>query len=167
MKRTWWAAAVFLLTGGGLLAGCGVQPAGVTDAGQAPTGLAPGVTLYFVDAHERLQPQFRPTGSLGTIPEAMALLLDGPGSDAPLHTEIASAGTTKAGAATAFDVIRLTVPLTIEDVTPLGIDQIVCTALGLSRQSGESKATKAQVRFTRPTPESDQERTCPLISPAG
>jgi hypothetical protein len=168
VKRIPWAAGVFLLACGGLLAGCGVQPAEVADAGQAPTGLAPGVTLYFVDAHEKLQPQLRETGRLGSIPEAMSLLLTGPGSDASgLHTEIASAGTTQVGVTTVFGVLQLRVPVTADDVTPLGIDQFVCTALGLARQSGDAKTVKAQVLFTQPTPESDKERTCPLLSPAG
>ena len=167
MKRIRWAAGVFLVASTALLAGCGVQPAGVSDAGQAPTGLGPGVTLYFVDAHERLWPQLRETGRLGTIPEAMSLLLNGPGADDPgVHTEIASAGTTQVGVTTAFDVLQLRVPVTADDVTPLGIDQFVCTALGLSTQSG-AKTVKAQVLFTQPTPESDQVRTCPLFSPAG
>ncbi|SEO87269.1 hypothetical protein [Amycolatopsis saalfeldensis] len=165
MKRIWPAA--FLLAAGGLLASCGVQPAGPADAGQAPTGLAPGVTLYFVDAHERLRPQLRETGRLGTIPEALSLLLTGPGADDPgVHTEIASAGTTQVGVTTAFGVLRLRVPVTADDVTPLGIDQFVCTALGLATQSGDARTVKAQVLFTRPTPESDRLRTCPLFSPA-
>jgi hypothetical protein len=80
MRRTWLAALALLL------AGCGVQPSGVDDVGQAPTGVAAGVTLYFVDADGRLQPQLRETDHLGTIAEAMALLLSGPG--AGLRTQI-------------------------------------------------------------------------------
>ena len=38
MKWVWTAMAVFLL------AGCGVQPSGVSDGGEAPTGVAPGMT---------------------------------------------------------------------------------------------------------------------------
>lgn len=156
MKRIWSAVGVLLL------AGCGVQPSGVTHSGEAPTGVAPGVTLYFIDAHEQLRPQLRRTGRLGTISDALSLLLNGPG-DSDLHTEIASAGTTMVGVTIAPAVIQLSVPLTIHDVTPLGIDQIVCAALGVHVQGGGARSTKVQVRFVQPTPESDKQRTCPLI----
>ena len=146
-----------------LLAGCGVQPSGVTDGGEAPTGVAPGVTLYFVDANNNLQPQLRETDRLGTISEAMTLLLSGL-HDSDLHTEIASNAMTRVVVTTAPGVIHLMLPLTIKDVTPLGIDQIVCTALGVHVQSGGSRNTKVRVSFTLSTPESDKQRTCPLIT---
>lgn len=159
MRRLWLAVVV------ALLAGCGVQPSGVTDEGEAPTGVAPGVTLYFVDADGRLRPQPRRTDRLGTIVEAMALLLTGL-RDSDLHTEIAPAGTTQVVVTTTPAVIRLMVPLTVQDVTPLGIDQLVCTALGVHVQGGGSRSTKVRVQFVQPTRESDRLRTCPLISPA-
>ncbi|MFD8491786.1 hypothetical protein [Amycolatopsis sp. NPDC059657] len=146
-----------------LLAGCGVEPSGPDAGGEAPTGLAPGVTLYFVDAQRHLQPDLRKSGSLGTIAEATSLLLTGPG-DSDLHTEIASTTRATVGVTTEPGVIRLLVPLTVHDFTPLGIDQLVCTALGVHVQSGGSRATKVRVRFTLPTPESDRLRTCPLIT---
>jgi len=146
-----------------LLAGCGVQPSGVTDGGKAPSGVAPGVTLYFVDARGELRPQLRRTGHLGTISEAMSLLLWGPG-DSGLRTQITSNKTTpQVVVATAPGVIQLMVPLSIHEVTPLGIDQIVCTALGVHVQGGGSRSTKVQVRFTLHTPESDKKRACPVI----
>lgn len=156
MKRTWLTALALLL------AGCGIQPTRVTDAGQAPTGVAPGMTLYFVDAHNQLRPQFRRTGHLTPISEAMSFLLSGPGQSG-LHTEIAPSTTTQVMATTAPGLIQLTVPLIIQDVTPLGIDQIVCTALGAYVQAGGPKSTKVQILFTEPTPESGKRRTCPLI----
>jgi hypothetical protein len=145
-----------------LLAGCGVQPSGVADAGQPPTGLAPGVTLYFLDANRQLRPQPRQTGHLGTISDAVSLLLTGPG-DSGLHTEIASQGTTRVLVDTMPGLIQLQVPLAVYEVTPLGIDQLVCTALGVHVQGGGSRTTRVQVRFTLSTPESDKQRTCPLI----
>jgi hypothetical protein len=145
-----------------LLAGCGIQPSGVTDGGEAPTGVAPGTTLYFVDAHDRLTPQLRRTDRLGTISEAMSLLLLGPG-DSDVRTEIASITTTQVVVTSTPGVIQLVVPLAIREVTQLGIDQIVCTALGVHVQGGGSGRTKVQVIFTLPTPESDKQRTCPLI----
>lgn len=156
MKRVWWAAVALLV------AGCGVQPTGVTDGGEAPTGVAHGVTLYFVDADGELRPQQRQTGSLGTISEALSLLLLGPGGSG-LRTEIASTSTPRVGVTVEPEVIELVTPLTIDDVTPLGIDQIVCTALSTHVQGGGSRSTEVRVRFTLPTPESDEQRTCPLI----
>ena len=157
MKRICLAATVFLL------AGCGIRPSEVTDGGEAPTGVAPGMTLYFVDAHEQLRPQLHPTGHLGTISDALALLLSAPVGSG-LHTEIAPTSVTRVYVTPTTDVLQLSVPLTIDDVTPLGIDQIVCTALGVHVQSGGNRGTKVQVRFVQTTPESDKARTCPLIT---
>jgi hypothetical protein len=145
-----------------LLAGCGVAPAGVADAGPAPTGVAPGVTLYFLDAQGRLRPQLRETGRLGTVSEALALLLTGPGRDPDLRTDLPPA-TQVPVVTTAPGVVHLLVPLAVHEVTPAGVDQIVCTALGVHVQGGGSAGTRVQVRFTLPTPESDVLRTCPLI----
>ncbi|HUQ56260.1 hypothetical protein [Lentzea sp.] len=157
MSRTW---PVVLL----LLAGCGVEPSAVTDRSEAPTGVAAGPTLYFVDGEGVLRPQLRRTGRLGTIFDALGLLLTGAGGSA-LHTEIAPSAVTRVVVTTTPEVIQLAVPLTDRDVTPLGIDQIVCTALGVHVQSGGARTMKAQVRFVQPSPESDVVRTCPLISP--
>lgn len=145
-----------------LFAGCGVQPTGVTDAGRAPTGVSPGVTLYFVDAAERLAPQRRGS-ELGTVSDALALLLASPAPGPGLHTEIESEGVTRVGVTTTPGMIQLDLPLTAHEVTPLGIDQIVCTALGVSVQGGGSTATRVQVSFTEFTPQPNQPRTCPLI----
>lgn len=152
-----WLAVVLVL-----VAGCGVRPSGVTDAGAAPAGVAPGVTLYFVDGQDRLRPQLRDTGRLGTISEALALLLTGPGSSG-LRTEITSDASTRVVVTTAPGVIRLQVPLATYEVTPLGIDQIVCTALAVHVQTGGSRTAKVRVGFTMGAPEADRPRTCPLI----
>ncbi|GAA5047081.1 hypothetical protein HNP84_000440 [Thermocatellispora tengchongensis] len=145
-----------------LLAGCGIQPSGVTGGGQAPAGVAPGVTLYFIDAHSRLQPQFRQTGRLGSISEALALLLTGPGYSG-LRTGIAPTTVTRVGVATTPGVTEIHVPFTANEMTSLGIDQIVCTALGVHVQSGGSRSMKVRIIFTQSTPESNKLRTCPLI----
>ncbi|ANZ40413.1 hypothetical protein BBK82_34755 [Lentzea guizhouensis] len=159
MNRIWLVVVL-------LLVGCGVRPSGVTDGGDPPTGVAPGVTLYFVDANGELRPQLRDTSRLGTVSEALDLLLSGPGGSG-LRTEIASTPTTRVVVTTAPNVIRLLLPLTARDVTPRGIDQIVCTALGVHVQSGGARTMKVQTRFTQPAPESEVERTCPLITPGG
>lgn len=148
-----------------LLVGCGVRPTGVTDEGDAPTGIAPGVTLYFVDAQHHLQPQVRQTGRLGTISEALALLLGGPGGS-PLHTEIAATDVPRIIVTTVPGLIELRTPFTVDDLTPRGIDQLVCTALAVNIQGGGERDLKVQVGFTLSTPESDKRRTCPLINPA-
>ena len=156
MKRLWWAATVLLLMG------CGIQPSEVSDAGQAPTGLAPGVTLYFLDADRELRPDLRETGRLGTIPEAMALLLLGPG-DSDLSTGIASTDVTRVEATVGQSSIQLRVPLAVKEVTRLGIEQMVCTALATHVQSGGSPRATVQILFTLPAAHSDRQRTCPLI----
>jgi hypothetical protein len=153
---------IWLAATGLLLAGCGVQPSDVTDSGTPPTGMAPGVTLYFVDGAGQLRPELRRTGRLGSIAEAVSLLLAGTGGS-DLRTEIAPTTVTQVDVTTTPSLIELRVPLTADDVTPLGIDQIVCTALGVDVQGGGARTTKVRIGFTLPSPESDQQRTCPLI----
>ncbi|MFD2422755.1 hypothetical protein [Amycolatopsis pigmentata] len=162
MRRRRWAAALSwppLLV---LLAACGVEPSGVAGAGEAPTGVAPGVTLYFVDSSLRLQPQLRQTNHLGSISDAIPLLLFG-ANESGLHSEIQSTGSARAEVNTFPGLIQLRVPLSLREVSPLGIDQLVCTALGVFIQGGGDKTTKVQVEFTDATPESDKQRTCPLF----
>lgn len=156
MKRIWLVALAFLLSG------CGIEATGPAAGGDAPTGIAPGVTLYFLDAHRELRPQLRETGRLGTISEALSLLLTGPGGS-DLHTEIATNSIPRVVVTTEAGVIRLLVPFTAYELSPLGIDQLVCTALDVHVRSGGSRTTKVRVVFTQPTPESDRLRSCPLI----
>lgn len=156
MKRIWLVAAVLMI------AGCGVQPSGVTDGGEAPTGVAPGATLYFVNAHDELVPDPRATGRLDTVAAALSLLLLGPGGS-DLRTEIAPTTNTQVVVTATPGVLQLRVPLAPREVTPLGIDQIVCTALGVHVQSGGATSTAVRIDFTLPYPGSDARRTCPLI----
>jgi hypothetical protein len=155
VTRTWLAVAAMVLTG------CGVTPTGVTDGGEAPTGVAPGVTLYFVDARDELVPRPRETGRLGTVAEAVSLLLLGPGGS-DLRTEIAPTTNPQVVVTTTPGMLRLRVPLAAREVTPVGIDQIVCTALGVHVQSSGSPGTRVRIDFTLPAPGSDTPRTCPL-----
>ena len=141
--------------------GCGVRPSGVSDAGEAPTGVAPGTTLYFVDENDELQPQLRRNERLGTVSDAVSLLLSGPG-DSEVRTEIAPTQVTKVQVTTHPEVIELRVPLDIDDVTSVGIDQIVCTARTSHVQNGGSERTRVRISFVQFTPESDVRRTCPL-----
>ncbi|GAB7044265.1 MULTISPECIES: hypothetical protein [Catenuloplanes] len=147
-----------------LLAGCGVPASDPVAAGDAPTGVAPGVTLYFVDDAGRLVPQLRETGRLGTVPEALALLLAGPPRDGDVHTEITSAGgVTRVVVTTSPGLMHLAVPLAGYEVTSRGIDQIVCTAVGVAVQRGEPRDIRVRVSLTIPSPESGTVRDCPVI----
>lgn len=157
MRRIWTAALLLLA-----LAGCGVQPSEVTDAGRAPTGVAPGVTLYFLDAEGDLVPQLRETDRLGSISEALSLLFTGPG-DSEVRTEIPQDTTRQVVVTAGPGRIELRLPLAADELTESGIDQIACTALGVHVQSGGSTDTTVSLQFTHPAPESDEERTCPLI----
>ena len=138
MRSRRWAAAMVLLLGG-----CGVQPSGVTDAGEAPTGVAPGVTLFFVDDRGALKPQQRQTRQLGTVIEAVTLLLDAGDPGAGLRSEIEPDSVTRVPVTITGDTIELHLPITTRDVTPLGIDQIVCTALATHVQAGGSPRIRA------------------------
>ncbi|RKS09280.1 hypothetical protein DFP74_5013 [Nocardiopsis sp. Huas11] len=157
MRRVWAVVPVLALA-----MGCGNGPAEVVDGGPAPTGVAPGVTLYFLDEQGDLQPRLRETGRLGTIPEAMSLLLAGPGGSG-LRTGIEPGDAQRMTVTVKGDVIELMTPLSLDEVSPAGIDQIVCTALATYVQSGGSPDTGVRVRFTLPTPESDEIRHCPVI----
>ncbi|GAB2506420.1 hypothetical protein [Nocardiopsis aegyptia] len=160
MRRVWAVVPVLLLAMGAM--GCGSATSEVVGGGPAPTGVAPGVTLYFIDGQGDLRPQLRDTGRLGTIPEAMSLLLAGPGGSG-LRTGIESSGTQRMTVTVKEDVIELMTPLSADEVSPAGIDQIVCTALATYVQSGGSPDTGVRVRLTLPTPESDEVRSCPVL----
>jgi len=149
------------------VSGCGVAPTGVDDDGAAPTGIASGPTLYFVDAAGRLAPQPRAVGRLGTISDALSLLLAGPGGS-ELTTQIDEVDVTRVQVTVRDDVIVARLPIAQDQATALGVDQIVCTAIAVHVQSGGS--TRAQVRpvFTISDPGADALRRCPLIpGPAG
>ena len=156
MRRAGWLVAVLLL------AGCGIEPSGVTDGGDAPTGVAPGMTLYFIDSAGALVPQQPATGSLGSVSDALSLLLASTSSPGR-RTEIADVGVTRVGVVVAGDSIELRVPLAARDVTARGIDQIVCTAIAAHVQSGGSPGSTVRIIFTVAGPGADHARTCPVI----
>lgn len=147
-----------------LLAGCGVGPAGPAPAGDAPTGLARGVTLYLLDDNDHLVASLRQTARLGTIADGISLLLDG--SNVPgLHSGIAPTTVRWVLVTVEPGVIDLTLPLAYNEVDRNGIDQLVCTALGIHVQSGGDRGTQVRLRFTisRPGSGPEQPRTCPLF----
>ena len=147
-----------------LVAGCGIQPSVVTQAGEAPTGAAAGVTLHLVDDDHHLVPQQRETGQLGTTAEALALLLAVSG-DSDLHTEIRSTSETRVFVQTVPGLITLRMPLTRQDMTQTGVDQIVCTAIASVVQAGAPRATtRVNIQFTEASAAEQQRlRSCPVI----
>ncbi|GAB4085655.1 hypothetical protein GCM10028784_22850 [Myceligenerans cantabricum] len=163
-RRGRWATAVLVLLLAGPAAGCGVQPSGVADGGRAPTGVAPGTTLYFVDDDGELVPQTRDTGRLGTVSDALALLLAGT-EDPALHTEIAPGGVTRVGVTDAGGTIELRMPVAESDVTPRGLDQIACTALASHVQAGGARDVTVRVvlTVTEPGSEAGEPRGCPAL----
>ncbi|GAB6903353.1 hypothetical protein [Kineosporia succinea] len=148
-----------------LLAACGLQPTGPDDAGQAPTGISPGPTVYFLDSRQELQADVFETGRLGTVSDAVTLLLQGPGGSG-LTTGIASTEVTRVEATVSDSTIVLKVPVAASEVSPRGIEQIVCTALANQVQSGGSPTTTVRIVFTIPSTGSDRPRTCSVLSPS-
>lgn len=159
MRRGVLGAAIVLA----VAVGCGVTPSEVTDGPEPPTGVAPGVTLYFLDEQDELVPQLRETDRLSTIPAAIALLLTGPGSSG-LESAIAPDLMSRVGVTETPDLIELRVPWAVEDLGERGIDQVVCTVLGVHRQSGGEPGTQVRLDFVLDTPASQVARSCPVNS---
>ncbi|WP_141691879.1 hypothetical protein [Nocardia brasiliensis] len=132
---------VALLLAAAVCGGCGISGSAVFAGGDAPTGIAPGVTLYFVAADGTVTPEFRETGKLGTVGEALDLMRrtqPGPG----LHTEIPEAEGGPAPLVTEFDtLITVDMPYTRTELSDHAIAQVACTALGVHRQAGRPSAT--------------------------
>lgn len=143
-----------------VLTACGTQTAEVETGAEAPTGLAAGTSLYFLD-DDRLTLQVRKTGRLGTISDAVSLLLTGPG-DSGLETGVEEVSMTRTEVTVTSGVITLRLPLATSEVEPLGVDQIVCTAAASHVQAGGSPDTRVRLLFTDVADEAGPGRTCPL-----
>ncbi|MCW4457851.1 hypothetical protein [Microbacterium sp. MPKO10] len=141
------------------LSGCGLGPSGVEQGAAAPTGVSAGMTLYFYDSSGTLTAQQRDTGRLGSVQDAIALLLTGPGSSG-LTTALTPTTVTRTEVRLSGDQMSIVVPLTATEATDVGTDQIVCTALASHIQSGGSPDTTVTVHFTVG---SDTTRTCPVL----
>ncbi|WP_158895642.1 hypothetical protein [Amycolatopsis anabasis] len=132
-----------------LLTGCGIEPTGVLDGGDAPTGVAPGVTLYFVDVQGNLQPSLVESKRLGDVTNAVDLLLRvGAQSRQGLRSDLPQVTSLGPEVTIADTTVTVTVPLARGEMGPRGADQLICTALGVLRQSGNTRVTKAVVSFT-------------------
>ncbi|MBK1783821.1 hypothetical protein [Prauserella cavernicola] len=143
-----------------LLTGCGIDASGVLDGGDAPTGVAPGVTLYFVDDRGELRGQLTQSSRLGDVTNAVDLLLRiGDGSSDGLRSDLPRVESLGPTVTVAGTVLTVNVPLARRDVGPLGVDQLVCTALGVRTQSGDTGVTHAVVSFTHGG--STEPGTCP------
>ena len=154
------AAVTLALTAAALTGGCGVGPSGVEDGGEAPTGLASGPTLYFVDDDGRLRPDARDTGRLGTVLGAIQLLMaDGSPTQPGLHSEI-PATATRTVVEDAGDYVTIYLPLRSAEISPAGMDQIICTAAAVVSASGRDVADVAIT--VRPTHGDVVARPCPV-----
>lgn len=153
--------ALIVVASAVLLAGCTLQPTAVSTGSSAPTGIASGPTLYFVDAAGQLTADERDVGRLGSVSDALALLLTGPGAS-ELHTEIAAVDIVRVEVTNSEGLVEIRLPLAENEVTQLGIDQIVCTAIASEVQRGGSIQTRVRLVFTIAEAGADVERTCPL-----
>lgn len=162
MMRRGRALLLPLLLATAALAGCSLQPTGVSDGGEAPTGIASGPTLYFLGADGALEADPRTTQGLGSIAEALALLLAGPGDSQ--QTDIPDGSISRVGVTVSGDVIELTLPLAAYEVTPTAVDQIVCTAIASHVQHGGSTGAQVRVGLTFGDWDREALRTCPLLA---
>ncbi|WP_454851616.1 hypothetical protein [Promicromonospora soli] len=155
------AAAAIALAAGLLTSGCGVGPGGVEDGGEAPTGLAEGPTLYFVDAAGELRPDVRDTGRLGTVLGAVQLLMaDADPTAEGLHNEVPQT-TTRTVVEDAGDYVTIYLPLRRAEISDVGVDQIICTAAAVVAASGREVA---DVTITvRPTHGAVADGPCPVV----
>ncbi|WP_083917913.1 hypothetical protein [Nocardiopsis xinjiangensis] len=142
-----------------MLSGCGVRASDVEEGPEAPTGLAPGVTLYFLDDAEHLIPRQRESGHLGSISDAVGLLLAGPGGSG-LSTGIDETTVTRVGTSVRSEVVELHLPLPRDQVESTGADQIVCTAAATHIQAGGSPDVQIQLRFTDVI---EEPSSCPVL----
>ncbi|WP_016699465.1 GerMN domain-containing protein [Actinoalloteichus spitiensis] len=141
------------------LTSCGPQLSTVEEGPSAPTGIAAGTTLYFLDDDGRLTAQHRETGRLGTVSEAVSLLLTGPGGSG-LRTGIEPTTVTRNQVTVNGELMSVRVPVSSAEVSAEGIDQIVCTAFASRVQSGGPDRTRVAIEFTdRP----EAPRSCPAL----
>lgn len=159
--RTTRGGAAVVLAAALLTSGCGVGSSGVEDGGEAPTGLAEGPTLYFVDDDGGLRPDLRDTGRLGTVLGAIQLLVaDADPTQEGLHSEI-PATATRTVVEDAGDYVTIYLPLRSAEISDHGVDQIICTAAAVVAASGRDVDDVAI--SVRPTHGDVVTRPCPVI----
>ncbi|MEC3953692.1 hypothetical protein VMT65_11665 [Nocardia sp. CDC153] len=152
------AAAVPLLAA--LVCGCTISTSEVHDAGNAATGLAPGVTLYYLDAQGALVPEFRDVGNLGSMADALDLLLRTP-PGLGLQSQLPADSAARRPAVSEIGTeITIEMPYPAAELTAPAVSQLACTVLGVHRQSGGKLAT---VRIVPSIGETIGPRGCPLL----
>ncbi|WP_298325928.1 hypothetical protein [Haloactinopolyspora sp.] len=163
-RRTFGHATAAVVTAIAVVAGgCGVEPSDVEDGGEAPTGLAEGTTLYFVDAEGQLQPSIRETGRLGSIGGAVQLLISGISRTeqaAGLHSDVPVV-TTGPVVEDAGNYVTIRLPYASAETTRTGIDQVICTAAAVVASSGRpTDSVEISVRLTSGE---DFDHACPVV----
>lgn len=130
-----------LLAAGLVAAGCGIPTTGVVEAGEPASGIRSVTTLYFVLPNDALAVRRIETGGLNGVGPSVALLLKGLGpGDAktmglstrlPLPTQAPDIRT----AAGRVDVdLHAAAPR----LSPVAVDQVVCTAAAAYREAGDA-----------------------------
>ncbi|NIH88563.1 GerMN domain-containing protein [Amycolatopsis granulosa] len=140
-----WVALLLVL----VLAGCGVRPTRPVGAGEGPIGVAPGPILYFQRAGATT-PVLRQTGHLGTVREAVALLLAGPTpqeQDLDYYTAIGPVAASATSVGPVRDgVVTVDFTMPLEYVGQEAKAQIACTVIAVNAQLG-ANARNLLVRF--------------------
>ncbi|MER5808128.1 hypothetical protein ABT143_08030 [Streptomyces sp. NPDC002033] len=132
-----------------LVAGCGIKPTDVVESGAAARVLvaAPSRTpmAYFVSGEGRLVPAPDPDYADNSPQGSLQLLLRGPGAverEAGLGTRLPPVEGVLGGSARAFytakDRLEVRVPFPVAALDPLGLRQLVCTALSTVGPSAEA-----------------------------
>jgi hypothetical protein len=122
------------------LSGCGVRPTGVLTAGRPAVGAARGPVLYFLSREGILRPTQREIGQLGTITNALQLLVAGPteaerasGLVTAVPKLLVEAVSAEEPVGSVITIHLPTVPLTLP---PVAVQQLVCTAVGAAAMAG-------------------------------
>lgn len=124
-----------------LVAGCGIQPTPVFQAGLAPTksnSNTANLTLYFV-SQGRVVPSTRATGTAVSPATALNLLLKGPSSaesGEQLYSELPlPTGEPITVDAQSYPVV-VYLPFSLKELSSLAINQVVCTTRAALVTSG-------------------------------
>ncbi|MEV5539767.1 hypothetical protein AB0L13_23190 [Saccharopolyspora shandongensis] len=174
----WWRLAT-VLAGISLVAGCGGAATNeVSDAGDPPTGIAVGPTLYYLEGNT-LRPVIVPTagtvwdvpfGKLGDVRGAVQYLMLGARlSDSEetkgLRTEVPKLGAALVNVNVVVTDRVITVVLPSYDLSPLAVDQVVCTALAVdSARGGTTRGKTVDILLHKGIGERIAGRTCPAMS---
>ncbi|SDX39694.1 hypothetical protein SAMN05216215_1010147 [Saccharopolyspora shandongensis] len=169
-----------MLAGISLVAGCGGAATNeVSDAGDPPTGIAVGPTMYYLKGNT-LRPVIVPTGGtvrdvpfgkLGDVRGAVQYLMLGAGlsgseENKALRTEVPKLGAALVNVNVVVTDRVITVVLPSYDLSPLAVDQVVCTALAVdSARGGTTRGKTVDILLHKGiTGDRIAGRTCPAIS---